>query len=124
MVAFALAAFFVLSLAVGYAPLVLPVQLSSSIGVWYFGLLSLATSVAVGLPAGFIYGFLFPRRTLSWALAVSVAVALAYLTCALFVRSGHIGHLWWTPFTDALFFVGVFTGVSCVSARARRVDTI
>lgn len=122
--AFAILTFFVLVLAVGYAPVVVPNETFTFIGVWYFALLSLVSSVAVGLPVGLAFGLFFPRRTLRWALASSVMVGLVYLSGALLVRSGHTGHLWWTPFTDAILFVGMFTGFSCLASRSRSVDTI
>ena len=122
--AFAIGCFFIFAFAVGYAPLVVPIELAKALAVWYLAVLSVATSLAVGLPAGLLYGVLLPRRTLTWALAVSTITALAYVAVVLSVRLGHTGHVWWSPFTDALFFVCVFTAASCLSARVRRVDTI
>ena len=123
-IAFAAASFFVFALAAGYAPLVIPIELARSLGLWYLVVVGIASSLAVGLPAGLLFGAVLPRRTLVWSLAASATVALAYVACALSVRFGHTDYVWWTPFTDAGFFVGVFTAASCLSARVRRVDTI
>lgn len=115
--------FVAFGLAVGYAPVFVPVHLFSLIGAWYFGLLGIVAALTVGLALGLLCGLLYPERAVPWALACSGSVAAVYLIVVFAIRADTSGHVWWTPLADALLLVGAFTFMAAIGGKQRH-DTI
>jgi hypothetical protein len=121
---FMVVVFYAFSLFIGFAPVLVPSRWFQSVGTWYFVLLSLVSGLGVGVIFGLPYGLLFPRSTLGWSLLCSGSVAGVYLALVQLLRQTDGGGVWWTPFTDALFMVALFTLLACLSARVRHAYAI
>jgi hypothetical protein len=121
---FTVVIFYAFSLFIGLAPVLLPSRWFSSVGPWYFVLLSLISALGVGVIFGLPYGLVFRRSTLGWSLLCSGSVAGVYLVLVHLVRQSGGEGVWWTPFTDAFLMVALFTLLACLAARIRHAFAI
>ena len=98
-------AFYALSMASGFAPMVLSGSLVGYLGPSaYFGLASLLAGGLVGVCVGTGYAA-FARENIGWFLATLSLVSLAYLAFSGYSRGDWVGPGCRTPLADAAAFV-------------------